>query len=127
MRGKVIPLATVVATLLAVPACAPKATGPASADAITMEDNVFHPAEREVAVGGTLTFSNTSSRALHVLAVGADARTRVEHGAPAFGRSGHRSEVGDSWTTPPWSTPGVFHVTCTIHPAMNMRVTVVGP
>lgn len=105
----------------------PRPPGPAPADAVTMEGNLFHPADREVAVGGTLTISNTSSRALHVLAVGTDAETRVEHGAPSFGRSGHRSEVGGSWTTPAGTTPGVYHITCTIHPAMNMRVTVVGP
>ena len=35
-----------------------------------------------------------------------------------------RAEVGDTWTTPPWTTPGTFWVTCTLHPRMNLEVVV---
>lgn len=91
------------------------AAGP---DAIAMDATVFRPAEREIPVGATLTFTNTSARARHILAVG-------RGGAPYFGRSGHRSDVGETWTTPPWTTPGSYRVTCTVHAGMTMRVTVV--
>ena len=44
---------------------------------------------------------------------------------PSFGgTAGHRSEVGDHWRTAPWTTPGTYRVTCTLHPAMNLTVTV---
>jgi len=61
------------------------------------------------------------------LVVGDRGATRSEPGAPSFGgASGHRSERGDVWTTPAWTSPGTFHVTCTVHPAMNLTVTVGG-
>ena len=104
------------------------ARSPASVDdpdAIGMDRTAFLPATKTIAKGETLTFANTSSRSLHILVPGWDAKRRHEEGAPSFGgASGHRSEVGDTWTTPAWDRPGTYHVTCTLHPAMNLVVTV---
>jgi plastocyanin len=62
---------------------------------------------------------------MHVLVVGKDAQPKSQEGAPSFGgASGHRSEVGDRWTTPPWTTTGTYWVTCTLHPSMNLKVVV---
>ena len=98
---------------------------PDDAGAIGMEHLVFETEERAIAAGERLTFSNASSRALHVLVVGKDAQPKPQEGAPSFGgASGHRSEVGDRWTTPPWTAPGTFWVTCTLHPSMNLKVVV---
>jgi plastocyanin len=98
---------------------------PDGAGAVAMDHNVFATEVREVQVGGRITFSNASSRALHVLVVGKDAQPRSQAGAPTFGgASGHRAEVGDRWTTPPWTTPGTYWVTCTLHPSMNLKVVV---
>src|SRR5881396_589402 len=76
--------------------------------------------------GNTLTFeNNANSSSLHILAVGKDGQNDTENGAPDFGGfAGHRSGVGDSWTTPPWNTVGTYHVTCTVHPRMNLTVIV---
>jgi plastocyanin len=94
-------------------------------DAIVMTSNSFEPATRTVEQGGTITLFNQTRGALHILVNGDRGATRSEPGAPSFGgASGHRSERGEVWTTPVWSTPGTFHVTCTIHPAMNLTVTV---
>lgn len=98
------------------------------AGAITMDHLVFATDVREVQVGERITFTNSSSRALHVLVAGKDAQPKAQEGAPTFGgASGHRSEVGDRWTTPPWTTPGTYWVTCTLHPSMNLRVVVSEP
>ena len=95
------------------------------AGAITMDHLVFETDVRQIPVGERITFSNSSSRAMHVLVVGKDAQPKSQAGAPNFGgASGHRSEVGDRWTTPPWTTSGTYWVTCTLHPSMNLKVVV---
>jgi plastocyanin len=95
------------------------------AGAVTMDHLVFQTDVREIQPGERITFSNLSSRALHVLVLGKDAQPRPQSGAPTFGgASGHRSEVGDRWATPPWTTPGTYWVTCTLHPSMNLKVVV---
>jgi plastocyanin len=100
--------------------------GPAaSADAIRMDHLSFAPSSRTIPAGSRLEFVNTGSRALHVLVTGHDAQPRSEAGAPSFGgASGHRSEVGERWLTPSWAAPGTYTVTCTLHPSMNLTVTV---
>ena len=56
---------------------------------------------------------------------GKDAQPKLQQGAPSFGgASGHRSEVGDRWTTPAWASAGTYWVTCTLHPSMNLKVVV---
>ena len=120
-------IAAVFAVALLAGCAAKPDRAPDTAGTIGMNHNVFETDVREIAVGEHLTFSNASSRALHVLVVGKDAQPRPQEGAPSFGgASGHRSEVGDRWTTPPWTRPGTYWVTCTLHPSMNLRVLVTG-
>ena len=124
MRMKIVGAALLLAALLAGCAAQPDSNAE-DAGAITMDHLVFGTETHEVPQGGTLTFSNSSSRALHVLVVGKDAQPQSQPGAPSFGgASGHRSEVGDRWTTPSWDTPGTYWVTCTLHPSMNLKVVV---
>ena len=35
-------------------------------------------------------------------------------------------EENDTYTTPPWMTPGTYLLTCTVHPEMNAKVVVLG-
>ena len=118
-------IAALFATILLTGCAAEPDRAPDDAGAIGMDHLVFETEVREIAVGEQLTFSNASSRALHVLVVGKDAQPKPQEGAPSFGgASGHRSEVGDRWSTPPWKTPGTYWVTCTLHPSMNLKVLV---
>lgn len=114
--------------LLAVTLCACGAQSdpaPASPDAVGMDEHAFTTASRTIERGTRMEFVNNGSRALHVLVLGEDARPRAQAGAPSFGgHSGHRSEVADDWKTPAWDTPGTYSVTCTLHPSMNLAVTV---
>jgi len=123
MRKTILP-AFLLATVLAGCAAEPNRSGD-EAGVIGMEHLVFETETQAIPVGGRVSFSNASSRALHVLVVGKDAQPRSQSGAPSFGgASGHRAEVGDLWTTPPWETPGTYWVTCTLHPSMNLKVVV---
>jgi len=123
MRRRVLVTLMLAGTILS--ACAADAGVTTGEGTIDMDHLVFQTDDHRIPVGGTITFANTASRALHVLVVGKDAQPRLEPGAPSFGgASGHRSEVGDRWTTPPWNTPGTFSVTCTLHPSMNLKVVV---
>ena len=112
--------------MIVVTSCAARPhDGPRSPDAIGMHELTFTTEARTIPVGATLEFVNDGSRALHVLVPGSDARPRAQAGMPSFGgASGHRSEVGERWQTPPWQTPGTFLITCTLHPLMNLTVTV---
>ncbi len=120
------PLLPIVFSLAVLTACAARpANSPRSPGAVGMDELAFTPDERIIPAGTTIEFVNDGSRALHVLVLGDDAQPRAQAGAPSFGgASGHRSEVGDSWVTPPWETPGTYLVTCTLHPSMNLSVTV---
>lgn len=76
--------------------------------------------------GSTITFvDNSDTGGLHILVIGKDGQPQAEKGAPDFGGTqGKRMNPGDVWTSPPWTNPGVYHVACTIHPDMNLSVTV---
>ena len=89
---------------------------------------LFSPTTITIKKGTTITFvDDADNGALHILVIGQNAQQETEQGAPDFGGvSGTRIDVGDTWTTPPWNITGTFHVACTVHPAMNLTVTVTG-
>lgn len=118
-------LALAIATGLLLTGCAAEPARTSDPEAIVMDDILFLPEAKTIAQGKTLTFVNTSSRALHVLVPGVDAKRRSEPGAPSFGgAAGIRTDVGDTWKTGAWNKPGTFRITCTLHPTMNLIVTV---
>jgi plastocyanin len=86
----------------------------------------FGTSSISISKGSTITFVEDSNNgALHILVIGQNGQQYSENGAPDFGGSaGQRVDVGTSWTTPPWNTAGTYHVTCTVHPLMNLTVTV---
>ncbi|HLW03592.1 MAG TPA: plastocyanin/azurin family copper-binding protein [Ktedonobacterales bacterium] len=77
--------------------------------------------------GQTITFvDDKATGSEHILVIGKEGIAQTEAGAPNFkGSTGTTFQPGQSWTSPPWTTPGTYHVTCTIHPTtMNLTVTV---
>lgn len=52
---------------------------------------------------------------------GTTAKPLSESGAPSINMT---FGGGDSAATPPFTTAGTFHIYCTIHPGMNLTVTV---
>ncbi len=120
---RIFPLGLVVAGLVAGCGGSPQRAAPPGA--IVMTSSSFKPASRTIEQGERITFFNQSRGALHILVNGDRGASRSEAGAASMGGvSGHRSERGEVWTTPAWTSPGTFHITCTIHPGMNFTVTV---
>ncbi len=76
--------------------------------------------------GDTITFTDDKGTGTpHILVIGTNGAAKSEAGAPDFGSDGLNFQPGDSKTTPPWMTPGTYHVTCTLHPTtMNLTVVV---
>jgi plastocyanin len=95
---------------------------------IRTEGGTFATSSISIKKGSTITFLDDSNNgALHYLIIGQNGQEAAQNGAPDFGGlSGHRIEGGDVWTTAPWNTAGIYHVTCTVHPSMNLTVTVTG-
>lgn len=97
-----------------------------AADQIGMTEENYSTQTVTIRAGQPLTFVN-NSHFLHVLTPGTDARTMNQAGMPgmddAYGT--HVSETGDVYTTKSWDTPGTYHLTCTLHPEMNVDVVVV--
>jgi len=91
---------------------------------VGMEQEEFDRTTVHLRVGERLELFNNSNF-LHVVAVGRDARVTKAEGAPGFGPRGVVSVPrGDGYRTLSWNTPGTFHVTCTLHPEMNLTVIV---
>ena len=107
-------------------ACGTTQQAPLSPNQVKMVGGTFTISKIAIHKGDTITFVDDSGNgALHILVTGQNAQQDTENGAPDFGGvSGTRVDVGQNWTTAPWNTAGAFHVTCTVHAAMNLTVTV---
>jgi plastocyanin len=71
--------------------------------------------------GDRLSFQN-DSRWVHIIGPGKRGLlTDPGHAAMAPLKM---LEENDVYTTPPWTTPGTFLLTCTVHPEMNAKVVV---
>lgn len=78
-------------------------------------------------VGEPLQLFNDSNF-LHVVAPGQDARVADQPGEPRFGsRDVVSVPRGTAYQTLTWGAPGTYHVTCTLHPDMNLTVVVLPP
>lgn len=102
------------------------ACGGSSTTTVTMGASTFGIASVTITAGSTLTFTDDASTgSMHLLVVGINGTAQSEAGAPDFGTAGHTVQPGQSWTTPPWTQIGIYHVSCQIHPqTMNLTVTV---
>jgi plastocyanin len=104
-------------------------TGGGNSNVVTMGSVTFHSDSITIKTGDTITFKSDPAGSPHILGIGKDGDfTQPEAGAPDFGSQGHMINVGESWTTPPWNTPGTYHVSCSIHPTTmaDFVVTVTG-
>lgn len=93
---------------------------------IQMVASSFSKSSITISKGSTITFvDDPNNGALHILVLGQNGQQDSENGAVDFnGTSGQRLNIGDTWTTHPWNTAGTYHVTCTVHPTMNLIITV---
>jgi plastocyanin len=92
---------------------------------VGMSEEEFSTPTVTIKVGEPLTFIN-NSHFLHVLTPGTDSQTMDQAGMPGMDDAydTHVSEAGSEYTTRAWNTPGTYHLTCTLHPEMNVDVVV---
>ena len=67
-----------------------------------------------------------NSNFLHVITLGYNSLIEREPGAPHIGNALGLEVMphGTRYHTQPWNTPGVYHLTCTLHAHMNLTVIV---
>ncbi|GAA2043806.1 hypothetical protein GCM10009839_53950 [Catenulispora yoronensis] len=109
----------------AAPALAHTTAAPADApNLVGMRQEDFSKDTVTLHVGDTLKLFNDSNF-LHVVAPGEDARVADQAGEPRFGaRDVVSVPRGTAYQTMTWGAPGTYHVTCTLHPEMNLTVIV---
>lgn len=125
---KLVIMAIVAITITLLVACAgtsaPKSNNP---NTVMEEGQAFGVSSITIKKGSSISFvDDPNNGGLHILVIGQSAQQESEPGAPSFGNvSGIRMDIGDLWTTPPWNTAGTYHITCTVHPPMNLTVIVI--
>jgi plastocyanin len=116
--------------LIAVPLIAAGAFLPAAGKApaqappgtVGMSHEDFTVDEIQIHVGDTLTFVD-DSRYMHIIGPGHDGTMADEAGDPMKDRA--LVETNGTYTTPPFDTPGTYYITCSMHPRMTVKITVV--
>jgi plastocyanin len=93
----------------------------APAGAVGMGHEVFTTETVRIHVGETVTFVN-DSRYMHIIGPGRDGTLHEDDGDPLRRRVLMPSS--DRYTTPPFTVPGTFYITCSMHPEMTTKVVV---
>lgn len=88
-----------------------------------MRHEAFASKDVTVKCGQTLTMQNDSNW-VHIIGPGKDGLLVPAAGVPITERK--LTERNDVYETGVWKTPGVFYVTCSIHPEMTVKVVVTG-
>lgn len=127
-RLTLIPLIALVIVILFT-ACSSESTLKSTSNTpniVRSDGNIFTPSSLSIKKGNRITFVNDSNTgATFILAIGQNGQDESTNGSPDFGgTAGIRLDVGSSWTSPPWNTAGIYHVTCIVHPGMNLTVIV---
>jgi plastocyanin len=86
-----------------------------------MLHEAFAPKEWTVSCGKTLTMVN-NSRWVHIIGPGEDGLLGTDKNVPVPRRQ--LLETDDTYTTGAWNTPGTYHLTCSVHPEMTVKVVV---
>jgi plastocyanin len=94
-----------------------------AAGVLGMKHDRFTTEKITLKCGQTLTMEN-SSRYVHIIGPGDDGNFDVngDPGVPIASRK--LMETNNIYTTGAWTKPGTYHVTCSVHPTMNLEVVV---
>jgi len=87
-----------------------------------MDHEVFTIDRITVQQGHTLTFAN-NSRWMHIIGPGKGGLLVEKDGLPMHERA--LTEINDEYTTGKWNDVGTYYITCSMHPLMTVKVTVV--
>jgi plastocyanin len=122
-------LAGVAVLVLILAACSPAASSPAESSAesaaggsdadhvITISGTSFDPSSLTIAAGETVAFQNAGTS--HRIVEGEEGTEATDPVFDAVSLSG--DDVSDPIT---FEEPGSYPITCTIHPSMQMTITV---
>lgn len=91
-------------------------------DQVGMDHEVFTIDRITVQQGHTLTFAN-NSRWMHIIGPGKGGLLVEKDGLPMHERA--LTEINDEYTTGKWNDVGTYYITCSMHPLMTVKVTVV--
>jgi plastocyanin len=91
------------------------------AGAIGMGHEGYSKKSVTIHAGQTLTFEN-DSRWIHIIGPGQGGHLAVPDKEPVSGRL--LLEQNQQYTTGTWNTPGVYSMTCSVHPEMTIKVIV---
>ncbi len=96
----------------------------ASCPTVHMTTNNFAQSSVTVSKGCTLTLTDDAS-VTHIIGNGSwvngNAEPKQEPGAPTVSMTFNGN---DTQSTPAWTTAGTYHLYCSVHPGMNLTVTV---
>ncbi len=128
MGKKLVAVFSLVLLMALMTGCVVQSKPVKAGNTVTMGPNNYASGDSiTIKVGQTITFTDDKATGSpHILVIGTNGQYQADANAPDFkGSTGINFNPGDSWTSPPWTTPGTYHVTCTIHPTtMNLTVTV---
>jgi plastocyanin len=89
---------------------------------VGMVSNDFTRDAVTIHVGGRVTMFNNSNQ-IHVIGPGRGGRIwGTERHVPVLGF--HLMQTNGVYRTPPWTTPGSYYLTCSVHPDMTLKVIV---
>ena len=92
---------------------------------VTMNQDGFDHDSLTVSAGTTVKFIDPSGASMHILCVGENSNCDASASGPAELTSGHTMQVMPGETKQvTFDTPGSYKIACTLHPMMNMTITV---
>lgn len=99
--------------------------GSYAAPDVTMNQMDFDHASLTIPAGTTVKFINPASAAMHILCVGEDAKCDESAAGPAELTGGKTVQTSPGETKSViFDKPGVYRIACTLHPMMNLTITV---
>lgn len=99
--------------------------GCTTSQTITLTVDNFASSCYTVSANQAVTFDDPSSTGgVHIICTGKDAKCDSQAGAPTeLGAPGFQIQPGQTHQIT-FTTPGTYQIACTVHPAMNMTLTV---
>jgi plastocyanin len=109
--------------LLALAACGQSASAP---NEVSMTGSDFSPTNVTIKTGQAVHFTDPAGvGAMHIVCLGRDgACDTTAQGLQALEGDGFTISAGDPPKDVTFTTPGVYKITCSLHPSMNLTVTV---
>lgn len=92
---------------------------------VTMSQHDFDHDSLTILAGTTVNFIDSPSASPHVLCIGANGRCDESALGPLELTGGNNLQVAPGETKAlRFDTPGVYKIACTLHPMMNLTITV---